>query len=116
MPSFNRVAVSLLVPAALATALAGCLPLGDADERVATASAASALQSSRNAGNANGLTKGIQTGLEGSSCASPEGVAKACAAEPNVGIYPQGCAVKTSEGDSLHVEYNDCTGPSARST
>ena len=107
MPS-SRLAFVVFVPA---IALVGCMPPGDAEEQIATASAASALQSSRNAGSANGMTKGLQTARGQGACVTPEAVAAACAAEPTVDVFPVGCAKKTADGDALHVEYDDCTGP-----
>ncbi|HVY46138.1 MAG TPA: hypothetical protein VHB21_09675 [Minicystis sp.] len=100
-----------LVALPFAFASAGCLVPADADEQIASASAASAIQSARNAGNANGVVQGVRSAQQSDACLSPAGVAAACAAEPTAGLYPDGCAVKTASGDDLHVDYHDCTGP-----
>src|SRR5215471_18082631 len=106
----SLVALVAFVPAALS--LSGCLlNADDIDEKVATASAASAIQSARNSGNTNGVVQGVKAAQDAGLCLSPEGVAAACAAEPTVGLYPDGCAAKTASGVDLHVDYSDCTGP-----
>ncbi len=97
----------------LAFAQMGCLLQANEaqDEQIASAGAASTLQSTRNAGSSNGVAIGAQAIVKSGVCATPDGVAAACAASPNVNLYPSSCAVKSANGDALHVQYNDCTGP-----
>jgi hypothetical protein len=105
--------LSFAFAAPLAFAQTGCLlqANGAQDEDIASAGAASTIQSTRNAGNANGVAVGAQAVVQSGVCVSPNGVAAACAAAPNVNLYPSTCAVKTANGDALEVQYDDCTGP-----
>lgn len=39
-----------------------------------------------------------------------EAMAQEVAAKPAVGLYPQSCAEKEASGNTVHVDYQDCTG------
>jgi hypothetical protein len=104
----SLLALVVVLPASLL--LGGCL-LPDADEQIAKASAASTLQSTKNASSAGGVAEGARTVIQSGVCATPEGVAAACAGAPNVDLFPADCATKTATGASLHEDYADCTGP-----
>jgi hypothetical protein len=97
----------------LAFAQTGCLLQATEaqDEQIASAGAASTMQSTRNAGSSNGVAQGAQAVVLSGACVTPDGVAAACAAAPNVNLFPSTCAVKSANGDALHVQYDDCTGP-----
>jgi hypothetical protein len=104
----SLLAFAVVLP--IAFALGGCV-IPDADEQVASASAASTMQSAKNAGSTSGVSAALETVVGGGVCVTPEAVAAADAAAPNVDLFPSSCATKTATGGTLHENYDDCTGP-----
>jgi hypothetical protein len=103
----NQLKSALVVLSLASSSLltAGCaLP---SEEQIATGAAASAIQSSRNSAH---IQINADMKVEPNACATPEGVAKSFAAQPNVGLYPSHCARKVADGALVHITYDDCTG------
>ena len=98
--------------ASLALSTFGLTGCAAADEHeAAEAAVASTLQASR-----SGAVGQIaaQSLTRESTATAPTACQAAASDLPPVGLYPQGCAVKTCANDRLHVEFTDCTGPFGR--
>jgi hypothetical protein len=89
----------------LAFALNGCS--FDPDQELAEASVSSALSTSKN----TRMTRATTEHVAADGCLDPSAAAAEAAAQPTAGLYPEGCVSKRADGPSLHVEYDDCTGP-----
>jgi hypothetical protein len=88
----------------LTLALAGCW---DIDQELAEASVSSALSTSKN----TKMTRGASENVAPGGCLDATAAAAEAASQPTAGLYPAGCVEKTAEGPSLHIEYDQCTGP-----
>lgn len=100
----NRASIfAFLAATTLAAFATGCMP---SEEDIATGAAASAIKSSRNAGETQRWVQAVKPNV----CADPATVAAGFAAEPNVGLYPADCATKVADGAVVHMTYHDCTG------
>jgi hypothetical protein len=101
---------TLVLATLFAAAAIGCQR---AEEQVfAEATITSTLQTSQSSGTGKTVIDGMDP--EQSSCpVDPEAAAARAASRPSH-LYPQECAVKTSDGANLHVTFNDCTGPFGR--
>lgn len=105
MRSSHIVALSV---ACSALAALGCVR--DDDYEAAEASVTAALETSRSSG-----TSGVAFETsDKNGCVDPVRAAQSAAGLPMVGLYPEGCAVKTQDGARVHVQFHDCTGPFGR--
>jgi hypothetical protein len=83
-------------------ALTGCGEAGE--EAAAEAVVASALETHQN----GAVGKDV---ADPSECTlNPEVAAQAIAARPSAAFVPSSCVQKTADGNTLHVELNDCSG------
>lgn len=97
----------------LALPLAGCAQI--VEEKVATAVVTSTLQTSRNEGAGRFVAELEQRDEEG--CINdPVAAAADAAARPAVGLFPASCLTKQASGETIHAEFDDCTGVFGRVT
>jgi hypothetical protein len=83
-------------------ALTGCAEAGE--QAAAEAVVASALETHQN----GAVGKDV---AEPSDCTlDPEAAAQAIAARPSAAFIPSSCVQKTADGNTLHVELDDCSG------
>jgi hypothetical protein len=100
---------------ALDAAIAGCAP--DDEYDLAEASISSALETSRSGATGNVVAGSLRVREDATSenlCVDAARLAADAAARPVTGLYPDGCAVKSVDGDAVHVELHDCTGAFGR--
>jgi hypothetical protein len=94
-----------LLLGSVALAPTGCA--WEIDQELAQASVSSALGTAQN----SRMTRTVSDNARSEGCLDPSAAAAEAAARPTPGLYPEGCVIKTTDGPSLHVEYDDCTGP-----
>lgn len=91
-----------------AAAVSGCAQ--DDDYDLAVASTTAALETSRG----SGTSRVAFESADDKGCVDPLTAAQSAVARPMIGMVPEGCAVKTVQGATVHVEFDNCTGPFGR--
>lgn len=103
-----RMLLQSTVGVVIAISVAGCVR--DDEYEIAEGSVTSALETSRGSGTSRFAIEAPSK----TTCVDPVAAAQEAAQRPMVGLYPEGCAVKTQTGARVHVEFNACTGPFGR--
>jgi hypothetical protein len=107
MKNIDRRNTLVLASCLIAASAIGCQRTEE--QALAEATVTSTLQTSQSGGTGKTVIDGI--GPEASVCpVDPEAAAARAASRPSH-LYPEQCAVKTSDGAKLHVTLSDCTGP-----
>jgi len=102
----HKLATTTLTALATASLLAGCNLRQD--DGLAEDAAASVSQAQQ----AAGITRLVARPLDNKQIQAPDEAAQTVQSEGIAGLYPPGCAaVSITNFDSVHVEFDDCSGP-----
>lgn len=110
MQNIDRRYTLVFASCLIAAGALGCQRMEE--EAFAEATVTSTLQTSQSGGTGKTVIDGMDT--EPATCPVDPAAAAARAASRPSHLYPETCAVKTSNGPNLHVTLNDCTGPFGR--
>ncbi|MCC6554037.1 MAG: hypothetical protein IT372_13595 [Polyangiaceae bacterium] len=93
----------------LAASLTGCLRKQDdeADQQLAEDAAALSWEGSKS----SGLGRAVLSPVQAADTQDADTAASSYETRPVAGFYPAGCVSSTRSGASVHVQFDDCTGP-----
>jgi hypothetical protein len=98
---------TLVLASLVAIGSLGCQRVDE--QALAEATITSTLQTTQSGGTGKTVIDGMDP--DANTCpVDPDAAAARAAARPSH-LYPEACAVKTSDGANLHVTLTDCTGP-----
>jgi hypothetical protein len=110
MKNIDRRHTLVLASCVIAASVIGCQRMEE--QALAEATITSTLQTSQTGGTGKIVVDGMEP--DANPCpVDPEAAAARAASRPSH-LYPQECAVKTSDGPTVHMTLNDCTGPFGR--
>jgi hypothetical protein len=92
----------------LLASFAGCLRRDDGiDEQLAADAAALSWEGSRS----SGLGRAVLSPLQAADTGDADTAASAYESRPVAGFYPAGCVSSAREGLTIHIRFDNCTGP-----